>query len=101
MNLEKIISLPKTLYYNLKIFGWGVRLPIFFSYKSKIRGIRKGCIHIENIPLARIDIGFGGTIGIEPNKNTVLIFGENATLIFGGDAKIAAGSTLRIDAGIL
>ena len=102
MSLEKIASLPKTIYYNLKIFGWGgVKLPIIFSHRVIIHGIRRGCIEIKNLQKNRIYIGFGGTIGVEPNKNTVLSFGPSAVLIINGTAQIAAGSVFRIDAGAI
>lgn len=102
MSLEKIAALPKTIYYNLKIFGWGgVKLPIIFSHKVIIHGIRRGCIEIKNLQKNRIYIGFGGTIGVEPNKNTVLSFGPSAVLIINGTAQIAAGSVFRIDAGAI
>lgn len=76
-----------------------VKLPIIFSYKVIIRGFRRGCIEIENLQNNRIHIGFGGTIGVEPNKNTVLSFGANAVLIINGTVQIVAGSVFRIDAG--
>ena len=50
MNLKKILSLPKSLYFNLKVFPLktAIKLPILISYDTKIINIHKGSIIINS-----------------------------------------------------
>ena len=44
MNLEKILSIPRSLLWNVRWFGFrgGVKIPILISNHTKLRKISKG-----------------------------------------------------------
>lgn len=102
MDIQKIISLPKSIYYNIKLFGWrqAATLPIIFSKNCKFFGLRRGCVKLNNHS-SRITIGFYGSKGVQQNKHTLIYIGENGCLEFNGSAVIGTGSSLRIDNGTL
>ena len=49
MNIQKIMGIPKSILYNIRIFGIikGITLPILFSNNTKLYGIRKNSIVIS------------------------------------------------------
>lgn len=97
--LIKILSVLKSLYYNVYLFGLsGAHLPVIFFWNVKIYGMRKGAIEIGG---GRVHIGGQGSKGLDPHEHTYIIIGENGKLIFKGCANIAAGTTIRVDSGVL
>ncbi len=65
MLLKKIMSIPKSLYYSVKLFGLkGLKMPLLISCDTKVYGIKKNSIAIENLKSKVIQIGFGGSAGI-------------------------------------
>ena len=64
MNIQKIMGIPKSILYNIRIFGIikGITLPILFSNNTKLYGIRKNSIVISTNK-SRIFIGFGAAWG--------------------------------------
>jgi len=102
MDMKKILSLPKSIYYNIKLFGWrqAITLPIIFSKNCKFFGLRRGCVKLNNHS-SRVTVGFYGSNGVEQNKHTLIYIGEKGYLQFNGCAVIGAGSSLRIDNGTL
>ncbi len=99
MNIRKLLSVPRSLIYCCRLFGWGgVKLPILFSCNTRVVGIRKGAIEIEQ-PNKRVFIGYEGTKGIESFRNTKLIIGNRGKIVFKGKAFIGTGTTIRVDNG--
>lgn len=99
MDIKKILSIPRSLYFNIRVFGMGgVKLPIVFSNKTRIKGLRKGCF-ICLKPDRRVFIGFDGVKGLESNSRTNIVVGPTGKIIFEGSAFVAAGSTIRVDEG--
>ena len=42
-----LLSLPKTLYVNLKLFGLsGLRCPMLISFDTKLAHLEKGCVKL-------------------------------------------------------
>ena len=43
MNINKLLSIPKSLYFNLSAFPLkiAVKMPVLVSYKTKLKGIKK------------------------------------------------------------
>lgn len=100
MNVKKILCVPKSLLYNLAIFGWGgVKLPILFSNNVRIKGIRRKCITV-NSNQGRVFLGFKGVDGIQPFKKTYIIIGKTGEIEFKGNAFVAEGTTIRVDNGV-
>lgn len=99
MDFKKLIAIPKSLYYNIHLFGWeGIKLPIIFSVNTRIYGLRKGKIEVEK-QIARCYIGFDGVKGVEPARHTDIILGQKGKIVFKGSSFIAKGTTIRVDAG--
>lgn len=100
MNGKKLLAIPKSVYYNIRLFGMGgVKLPILFSRNVRILGLRKGCIEVEKKE-TRIYVGFDGVKGIEAARHTNVIIGQNGKIVFQGNAFIASGTSIRVDDGI-
>lgn len=99
MNLKKILSLPKSLYFNLKVFPLktAIKLPILISYDTKIINIHKGSIIINSsIKPQMIQIGFGGIDYIPNNRPSFLRIDNGGKIIFNGTCQISSGSSIRI-----
>lgn len=99
MKLNKIISIPKSLYVNFKLFEFkkAIKLPIIISYNTKIVGIKRGVIDIKgNITRGLITIGFDGFEGVQENKNSLLRIDNGGKIIFKGQAQFSAGISLRL-----
>lgn len=101
MNIQKIMGIPKSILYNIRIFGIikGITLPILFSNNTKLYGIRKNSIVISTNK-SRIFIGFGGTAGINASKHTEIILGKTGKIVFNGNAIFSSGTVVRVDNGI-
>lgn len=103
--LQFMLSLPKTLYFNFKVFPIKIarKLPIAISYNVQIKEIYKNCIKIESneITCFMIKIGFGGTEAIRENRGIIYLNKERkGHLIFKGNAKFSAGVTLYNNTGV-
>ena len=100
MNKRKLIagifSIPKSLIYDIYIFGLreGIKLPIIFHYKTRIK-VRRGTISTSN---QRVFFGFGGPEGVSSNNENWFI-SSKGTIFFEGKANFGKGSTIRCDSG--
>lgn len=99
--LLRVLSLPRSLVLNIKIFGWGgVRLPVLFSNSVHVKGISRGCIQVANPTPFCVKIGFGGSPEISRTR-TSLIFSEGGTVNFRGPAVLSEGTVLSVEGGHL
>ena len=74
-----LLSLPKTLYVNLKLFGLsGLRCPMLISFDTKLAHLEKGCVKLQKPSFACVKIGFDGTKGIVPVKSGGILKLERA-----------------------
>ena len=91
-----ILSIPKSFILCLYIFGFkkGIKLPMIFHYRTKVR-VSRGHIKCTK---KRILFGFGGTDGISRKVQSYFIV-EKGFLIFKGDAKFGEGSSIRVSSG--
>ncbi len=94
---EYILSLPKTIYFNLKYFDLktAIKLPIFVSYKTKFKELNGDIIIDSNLSIGMIKIGFG-SVGIfdkSKRRTTIQISGK---VKFYGNASIGHGCGLSI-----
>lgn len=50
MNILSILSIPKSVYINLKVFDFktAIKLPILVSYNTKLIGIKKDTMVIDD-----------------------------------------------------
>lgn len=96
--LLNILSLPKSLWVNLKYLPikQAIRLPICISYRVRIKC--KGSIKIKagKIRQAMIRIGFHQVPVCDGSDQTLLIIEKGGVLIFCGDAHIGNGSKLHV-----
>lgn len=99
-NLYVLLSLPKSILFNIKIFPlkYAIKLPVFVSYNTKTKGLRKNAIKLEFKPkLFSIKFGYGGTDGVISNKHSEIVIGNNGNLFFYGNAHFAEGCSVRCD----
>lgn len=94
-----IFSIPKTVYFNLVVFGFkGVKLPVFISFKTKIGEIHKGTILIDHkFSPFLITFGYGGSKGVVSNKRSEIYLAKSSKIIFRGKAQFAEGCSIRND----
>lgn len=96
-----LISLPLTIYVNFICFNLktAIHLPIFIDYKTRVKGLYKGCITIKAKPkFALIKYAWGhGSYGNMCNSKSYIIFNGKGKIIFEGNAQFAMGATLRTD----
>lgn len=108
--IKKILSLPKTIYFNFKVFPIkvAIKMPVFLHYKVKIGSLTMGCVEIVDAPLRPGMVKFGCSMG-----SAGVFMGEYPThdgggyisikpdckVIFRGPAVFAGGVSLRLDNG--
>ena len=58
------LSIPKTLYFNFRCFELkkAIKLPIFISYKVKLKQLGKGIIEVQNDHIKLFMIKLGSTV---------------------------------------
>lgn len=105
--LKYLLSLPKTILFNFKVFPFEVamKLPVLIKYDVKTPKLRKNSIEI-NSSLSRfmIKINFlEGSAGVNNGYKTsgFLQIGENGKIIFNGRARFDSGISIRVDKGNL
>lgn len=93
-----IFSIPKSFFFCIYIFGLrsGIRLPIIFHFRTKIR-VSRGHIKCSK---KRILFGFGGTDGISRKVQSYFIV-ETGYLIFKGDARFGEGTSICVKEGMV
>ena len=105
MNIEKFLSILKSIYLNFKVFNYktAIKLPILVSYNTKLVGIKRNSITVNNsIGLGGIRIGFGGVDLVQESKKSLLRIDDGGKIIFNGTAQFSEGASIRIGAkGIL
>ena len=99
MRIDKILSLPKSIFFNFKVFPFkiAVKLPILISYKVNVKGIKKGTIKINSpVKSKMIQIGFGGMLGIESSRESVLVINNGGCITFSNSVQFSQGVNIRI-----
>lgn len=92
---ELLLSLPKSLYVNLRVFGLkGLRLPVLVRFDVAVEGLAKNCMEINEFRFSSIQIGFGGTDSI-PSQPACLNLKMGSTLIFSGKAQFSRGVRIK------
>ena len=83
MNLDLMASLPKSIYYNIKIFGFrkGLKLIVLFHNKTSVNVCKGGIEVPEFVGSGDIKIGFGETMTHGDNDNEKY---GNCLLLFTG-----------------
>lgn len=91
--LEKLISVPKTIYVNFKVFPFKEALKFRVSVSCRIRcqNLRKGCIEFIS-PSGKLNIGFSnGSFNMGRDYKGTVSFGKNGKLIIKDKAYLPAG----------
>lgn len=92
-----LLSLPKTLRFNLHYFPLKIalRLPVFVSHRTFLRELHGKIVLPEKVNTAMIKIGFGD-VGHYDRKRSRSIWQVSGTVAFGGKASIGHGSKLSV-----
>lgn len=94
------LSIPKSLYYNIKCFPLfiALKLPVFISYRTKVIGMKRGSILIkEQVKPCMFKFGFGGSIGVPSSGRSSLIIKDDSRIILMGTTRWGEGSTIRVE----
>ncbi|MFB5193647.1 acyltransferase [Neobacillus sp. KR4-4] len=108
--LKYIISFPKIVYFNFKVFDFhtALKLPVFLHYHVKFGNLYKGCVEIKQHTLfpGMIKLGCGmGSPGVftgsYPRYSGGGFIGAKTggKIVFEGKAQIAGGFSLKADNG--
>lgn len=92
-----LLSLPKTLRFNLHYFPLktALKLPVFVSHRTFLRELNGKIVLPEKVNTAMIKIGFGD-VGHYDRKRSRSIWQVSGTVAFGGKASIGHGSKLSV-----
>lgn len=92
-----LLSLPKTLRFNLHYFPLktALRLPVFVSHRTFLRELHGKIVVPEKVNTAMIKIGFGD-VGHYDRKRSRSIWQVSGTVAFEGKASIGHGSKLSV-----
>lgn len=99
---SKILDLPKTIYFNFKIFPFktAIKLPVLISRHVDAKNLHRGSVEIKSdINRFMIQIGIGGSEGQIGNEKGFWRVQKGAKIIFAGNAGFSRGNSIRIDAG--
>lgn len=92
-----LLSLPKTLRFNLHYFPLktALKLPVFVSHRTFLRELHGKIMLPEKVNTAMIKIGFGD-VGHYDRKRSRSIWQVSGTVAFEGKASIGHGSKLSV-----
>ena len=99
MKINKFLSILKSIYLNFKVFNYerAIKLPILVSYNTKLVGIKKNSIIIDDsLRFGDIRIGFGGIDVVQGSKTSLLRIDSGGKIIFNGTAQFSEGISIRI-----
>lgn len=101
-----IFCLPKTLYFNFRVFPFSVaiKLPVLISLNVKIKEIYRNCIDVRCsvIKPAMIKLGFGGSDAIISNGGLIFLNKKlGGKLAFYGAAKFSEGIRIFNNSGTI
>jgi len=99
--LYKTLLIIHSLKINLEIFDLktAVKVPVFFSFHVKTKGLYKGCIEIDERYMRRGIVTIGvmeGVFGGFKSNKSFLQFQHGGKIIFKGQANFATGLTIRV-----
>lgn len=100
-------NLPKTIYFNFRVFGLkdALRLPVFLFGRIHLEGIHRGCVEVLQIKTGSVRIGGGWFTELCGFSNRYKSFLRiNGKMILGGDnimhqgivVSVTKNATLRI-----
>ena len=90
MKINKLLSIFKSIYLNFRIFNYktAIKLPILVSYNTKLVGLKKDSIVVDNsIGFGGIRIGFGGIDIVQENRESLLRIDNGGRIVFNGRAQ--------------
>lgn len=98
-NIKFLLSLPKTIYFNCKMFPLKIalQLPVLISFDTEVGGVKRGMMKFNcpsHFGMARI--GFSGSDGVPAQKGYISVKGS---FICGDNFRIASGGSIRVDRG--
>lgn len=99
MKINKLLSIFKSIYLNFRIFNYktAIKLPILVSYNTKLVGLKKDSIVVDDsIGFGGIRIGFGGVDIVQENNRSLLRVDNGGKIIFCGTAQFSEGISIRI-----
>ena len=74
----------------------GIRIPVFISYKVRIKALSKDSIKINGpITTAMVTIGVGGTDEVQSNSNSTIKLEKGSKMIINGKTHFAEGCYIR------
>ena len=97
-----MLSLPKSLYFNIRTFGFGqgIRLPFLIHYRTKVTTFR-GAVELRTPVSGFMSyFGFGGSKGVLSSGRSEICLERGSKTVFCGRAHFAEGCSIRND-GVL
>ncbi|MCU6600465.1 acyltransferase [Peribacillus frigoritolerans] len=94
--ISLFLSLPKTIYFNLRYFGikMGLKLPVLVSHQVHLKALN-GQLLIENPTRFGVRIGFGD-VGIFDKQKSRGIWQVNGKVVFMGKSHLGHGAKISV-----
>lgn len=91
-----LLSIPNTLLFNFKAFNWkmAIKMPVYISYKIKVKEVGNIDIRCDNIYRGMIRIGFGGSFLLGENNKG--FWKNKGHIIFEGKTSLGRGTVIVI-----
>ena len=98
--IRVFISLPKTLYFNIRIFDLktALKMPTFIAYDVTLSSLKGKVILPKDVSTFMVKIGLGGSEGVTCGKG---YFKNNGIIQFKGKASFGKGVSIRVDQGMV
>lgn len=101
------INIPKTLYFNFKVFGFrnAIKFPVFLYGKIELEGLYRGCIEIQHPRMGGVKIGGGWYTELFGYSNRFksylrikgkLLCGNNITINQGAVISISENAVIKL-----
>lgn len=99
-----ILSLPKTFYFNFRVFNFGtaIKIPWIVGFNTKLSELHRGIIRFSDNTDIRpgiVKFGYGGSRGIVSNRYSEICL-QKGTLTIKGKAEFAEGCSLRLNGNL-
>lgn len=97
--LDYLLAIPKTLYFNLRVFGLrGLKCPILVSHHTVLKSIKGQFLLPDRAKTASVRIGFGDVPIFERSRSRPIVCNDG-TIEFKGRAKIGHGGKIVVKKG--
>ena len=100
MNLDKLLSLPKSLYVSFRLFSFkdALKLPVVVRYNTRLLSLNGKIKVMGGVKRAMLSVGFNN-VGLYDKKYQRSMLQIDGTIVLHGECKVSFGHGSRISIG--